>query len=222
MPRPTVRVCPHRDLEILTAALANRELLPEAALIIYLIMFHGFRNSEIVHTKGLGFIDGKFRLVIEKPVILSRRLTSHRIEPYVTLPTDVFHWLREIVTGTLDARMKKLKDGQTDYLFVSGGWRNLGQPMCPTMVLGLVRQVTLRLCGHPLTPSLLRQATATLYADSCDYTACCRLGWSPQRALSFAYGVREITVAEDPSEVELSKSKLNGKKYRVVYGIPWR
>jgi hypothetical protein len=46
--------------------------------------------------------------------------------------------------------------------------------------------------GVRLTATVLRATGATLDADASNHTVCLFLGWSPRRALDFAYGRREV------------------------------
>jgi len=214
-----VRVCGLPEFTALTKALPTKAVSAEVALMLYLIMFQGFRNIEVAHARAVGFRGGQFRVRVDAPTGYASSVRG-RARFELDLPTDRLPWLRTIVTGVLDSRARRLKLPENAYLFVSGSWRCGTAPIHPTLVGEIVLDATMNVCGHAMTPTLLRVTGGTLVADRGDHTTCAHLGWSMGRALDLAYGVREVDAANATGE--LQKRNLKRTSYSFRHGIPRR
>ena len=220
--RRPIRVCPRSTFETLTRAISTHVAPAEASLILYLIMFHGFRNFEVARVRGLGFHDGRFVIdVSEVPDHKSPRSTS-RSGSLVSLPTNRVPWLRDIVQETLNQRAHKVKVASNPFLFVSGCWNCGNQPISLWTVFALVRDVTTQLLGHSVSATVLRTTGAALLSDQGNHTNCIFLGWNRIRAMAFAYATREVVVGQQQENIEnknCSKRKRKLPRPNCITGI---
>jgi hypothetical protein len=213
-----VRVCNHQDFRALVFAIVQGQISSEPALLLYLVMFHAFRNFELSRVRPVGFVGEQFHLTVEPiPDVGDRPRSAGRPSPTIVIPTARYQWLRRIVDDALDARAKRIKDVSNPYLFVSGSWRNTRRPMNAVNFARTIRLVTERVCGRAISPTLLRVTAATLAADAGDVTVCRYLGWAAPYSLKFAYNPREI-VAHMKQE-ELSQRKLRPPSYTPTFGM---
>ena len=201
-PAPTiVRVCETGTFEKLIAALGDNQLPARDAMILYLLIFHGLRNYEVVRAIGVGFRgrgnNATFAIELPELVASAGHSRPSRRDLIVQLPTGRHPWLHNIVIQMTEERAHILKDPDTPYLLVSPSWRRGTEPQDPHVVSYAVDRISRSVCGIALTPRLVRQTAAAYFADQSDHTVCSAMGWGTARAVDLAYATREV-VARSP------------------------
>ncbi len=212
-----VRICDPRDFRALVAAIVRGHISSEPALLLYLVMFHAFRNFELTRVRAIGYVARQFHLTVEPVPGVGDTPRSAGRPSLVILPTAKYRWLGKLLDDVLDARARRIKDSANPYLFVSGSWRNTRAPMNANNFARTIRMVTKRVCGRPISANLLRVTAGTMAADAGDLTVCRFLGWAAQHSMKLAYNPREVMPRA--SQDTFSKRKLLPPSYTPTVGM---
>jgi len=230
------------DWEIVSAllnAIEDPNTPAEEAMVLYLIMHHGFFARELVTVRippqcrpqAFGAASPQPLEDVLKLEWLPRRLSRNRqflgrsAEGFMMEPTDEA-WIRDLVARFIHERNQKLRDVTNPYLFVAAKMRGARGPLTYACLRQLVQRATSRVTGRACAIGILSKSSRLLYSEFGGYEGVRHLremGLCPGQARAYAWAQR-IRVIPKQATSSAPFACHRGSRLTVplidVFGIP--
>lgn len=230
------------DWEIVLAvldAIEDPNTPAEEAMVLYLIMYHGFFVRELLTVRippqcrpqTFGGASTEPLEDILKLEWQPRRLSRNR--QFLGRSADVFTmepteepWIRNLAARFMYERNRKLRDVANPYLFVAAKMRNARGPVTYGCLRQLVQRATSRVTGRACTIGILSKSSRLLYSEFGGFEGVRHLremGLCPEQARAYTWAQR-IRVVPKQAKPSAPFARHRAAKLTVpaidVFGIP--
>jgi len=199
----TIRHYPLDIIQKLCTILVNPDADPMEALILYLILFHGFSIPElqraeipVVRTWPYGeymtTLTETYAVTVPRSVVSVGVQSPRRPEVLVTFPECAASWLKPLLMRFEQQRKLRLKNVQNGYLFLSSSSAHYRRTVSRQFLTKVVRQASQRVVGTSCTPGMLRKTVGVLFADAAGAGILRWMGWEDEQAFRYSWAQREV------------------------------
>ena len=230
------------DWEIVGAllkAIEDPNTPAEEAMVLYLIMYHGFFVRELLTVRippqcrpqAFGGASSEPLEDVLKLEWRPRKLSRNK--QFLGRSGDVFvmepieeTWTRDLAARFMHERSQKLRDVNNPYLFVTAKMRNARGPVTYGYLRQLVQRASSRVTGRACTIGILSKSSRLLYSEFGGYEGVRHLremGLCPEQARAYIMAQR-IRVIPKQAKRSAPFARHRGAKLTVpaidVFGIP--
>lgn len=185
----------------LCAYMASPDAEPEAALILYLIIFHVFTPAELRNVRIPSCMKSESTLPVSQSehdyeyLYLPRREPSRgnrsqgRPSQVIKFPDEALTWLVPLLERYYAKRNGVVCTEHHEYLLAMKNRARHNTPVTAHYVKKIVQRASLRILGGSVDPSDLRRTAASVIAKRSKRRGAVltRMGYSPERATQYNY-----------------------------------
>jgi hypothetical protein len=231
---PAIRRYDELVIEKCCAYIVSPDADPEAALVLYLIIFHLFTPTELRDVRIPSLVTATPTLPRgrnEKPdyeflYLPARKPTrgkrsSGRPSEIVTFPHDALGWLVPLLERFYEKRRNVITAHHHEYLLAMKNRARHNQPVSGHYVLKLVQRASLQIVGGIVNPSDLQRTAAAVVAERSKVRGATltRMGYRAIRATQFNYLETYTLQPRQISLADLAENKLSQKDSRLIKSI---